>query len=187
MMTGLAAFLATPAVAQSMSKAELIKQATSALPAAMRDGATVVTYDSKGLPVVLRQGNNGLFCVPNLTTDSYWVICRGTALRQVADFQAREKAEGKDQKAITADTDAAYAANRFSRPPMGTAAYVRNGKTDADARSMWVLFMPNAKAEDLGLPPKRVNASSPWMMLSGTPSAHIMMPQTASMEDMPPP
>jgi hypothetical protein len=47
--------------------------------------------------------------------------------------------------------------------------------------------MPNVKGEDLGLPTTRMNASSPWMMRSGTPGAHIMMPQTASMDDMPPP
>jgi hypothetical protein len=47
--------------------------------------------------------------------------------------------------------------------------------------------MPNVKGEDMGLPTSRVNASSPWMMASGKPNAHIMMPQAASMDDMPPP
>jgi hypothetical protein len=61
------------------------------------------------------------------------------------------------------------------------------GKSEANAHEMWVVLMPNANAEKLGLPSERVNASSPWMMLSGTPNAHIMMPQTASMEDAPPP
>ena len=90
-------------------------------------------------------------------------------------------------RAIGTDTDAAYASGKLTRAPAGTTIYGRSGKTEAEARSMWVVLMPNVKGEDLGLPTKRMNASSPWMMRSGTPGAHIMMPQTASMDEMPPP
>ena len=184
----LTASFASVATAQGMmSKEEQIKTATSALPAAMRDGATVISYDSKGLPQVLRQGNNNIFCVNGSTAESFNVSCRGMALRAASDFAAKEKAEGKDAKTISADTDAAYASGKLTRAPAGTTIYTRGGKTEAEARSMWVVLMPNVKGEDLGLPTKRMNASSPWMMRSGTPGAHIMMPQTASMDDMPPP
>jgi hypothetical protein len=170
-----------------MSKEDQIKAATSALPAAMRDGATVISYDSKGLPEVLRQGNNNIFCVDLSTPDRFNVSCRGDVLRAASDFSAREKAEGKDAKAIQADTEAAYTSGKLKRAPAGTMIYGRSGKTEAEARSMWVVLMPNVKGEDLGLPTKRMNASSPWMMRSGTPGAHIMMPQSASMDEMPPP
>ena len=184
----LTASFASVATAQGMmSKEDQIKTATSALPAAMRDGAMVISYDSKGLPQVLRPGTNNIFCVNGSTADSFNVSCRGMALRAASDFAAKEKAEGKDAKTITADTDAAYASGKLTRAPAGTTIYTRGGKTEAEARSMWVVLMPNVKGEDLGLPTKRMNASSPWMMRSGTPGAHIMMPQTASMDDMPPP
>jgi hypothetical protein len=174
--------------AQGMgSKDDQIKVATSALPAALRDGATVISYDSKGMPQVLRQGDNHIFCANLSTADSFSVSCRGEALRAASDFTAREKAEGKDAKAIQADTEAAYNSGKLQRPPVGTTIYGRSGKSAAEARSMWVVLMPNVKGEDLGLPTKRMNASSPWMMRSGTAGAHIMMPQTASMDDMPPP
>lgn len=183
----LSASFAGAALAQGMSKDEQIKTATSALPAALRDGATVISYDSKGLPQVLRQGDNHIFCANLSDAKGFSVTCRGEPLRAALDFQQREKAEGKDQKAIGADTDAAYASGKLTRPPVGTMIYGRSGKTEAEAHSMWVVLMPNVKGEDLGLPTTRVNASSPWMMRSGTPGAHIMMPQTASMDDMPPP
>jgi hypothetical protein len=183
----LTASFAGLAQAQGMSKDEQIKTATSALPAAMRDGATVIAYDSKGLPEVLRQGNNNIFCVDLSTSDRFSVSCRGDALRAASDFNAREKAEGKDAKAIQADTEAAYNSGKLKRAPVGTMIYGRSGKTEAEANSMWVVLMPNVKGEDLGLPTKRMNASSPWMMRSGTPGAHIMMPQSASMDEMPPP
>lgn len=176
------------AMAQGMgSKEDQIKVATSALPAALRGGATVISYDSKGMPEVLRQGDNHIFCVNMSEPDRFNVSCRGDALRAASDFAAREKAEGKDAKAITADTNAAYDSGKLQRAPVGTTIYGRSGKTEAEARSLWVVLMPNVKGEDLGLPTKRMNASSPWMMRSGTPGAHIMMPQTASMDDMPPP
>ena len=179
--------VATSATAQSASSTEQIRQATSALPAVLRADATVIRYDAKGLPVVLRQGTNGIFCTPNTSTDSFAVACRSMMTRPTADFQAKEKAAGKDAKAIAADTDAAYASGSLKRPAPGSITYLRNGKTEAEAKPMWVVFIPNAKAEDLGLPAKRVNSTSPWMMLSGTPRAHIMMPQTASMDELPPP
>jgi hypothetical protein len=182
-----AAFAGGAMAQGAMSKDDQIKTATSALPAAMRADATVIAYDSKGLPQVLRQGTSSIFCTNNSTADNFSVSCRGNTMRAIADFQAKEKAAGKDQKAIGAATDAAYAAGTLKRAPAGTMIYTRGGKTEAEARSMWVVLMPNVKGEDLGLPVKRVNASSPWMMRSGTPGAHIMMPQTASMDDMPPP
>ncbi len=182
-----AAFAGGAMAQGAMSKDEQIKVATSALPAAMRDGATVIAYDSKGLPQVLRQGTSSIFCVNLSTAENFSVSCRGNALRAASDFTAMEKAAGKDQKAIGADTDAAYASGKLTRAPAGTMIYGRSGKTQAEARSMWVVLMPNVKGEDLGLPTKRMNTSSPWMMRSGEAGAHIMMPQTASMDDMPPP
>ena len=184
----LSASFAGAALAQGMmSKDAQIKTATSALPAALRDGATVISYDSKGLPQVLRQGNNNIFCADLSTAEGFNASCRGQALRAASDFAAMEKAAGKDAKTIGTDTDAAYASGKLTRAPAGTTIYGRSGKTEAEARSMWVVLMPNVKGEDLGLPTKRMNASSPWMMRSGTPGAHIMMPQTASMDEMPPP
>lgn len=182
-----AAFAGGAMAQMGMSKEDQIKVATSALPAAMRADATVISYDSKGLPQVVRQGSNHIFCVNNSTAEAFSVSCRGDALRAASDFTAKEKAEGKDAKAIQADSEAAYNSGKLMRAPAGTTIYNRGGKTEAEARSLWVVLMPNVKGEDLGLPTKRMNASSPWMMRSGTPGAHIMMPQTASMDDMPPP
>lgn len=178
----LSASFAGAALAQGMSKEDQIKTATSALPAALRDHATVISYDSKGLPQVLKQGDNHLFCYNDSTPERFAVSCTSDVRRAAVDFSHKEKAEGKDPKAISAD-----AAAKFPPAPVGTIIYGKSGKTEAEAKPLWVVLMPNVKGEDLGLPTERVNASSPWMMRSGTPGAHIMMPQTASMDDMPPP
>lgn len=174
----LAASCAGAAVAQS----NLIKQALSPLPAELRAHATVITYSPKGLPETLRWGQNNIYCVaPQAGAKEFSAACFGPVIKAERDFEAREKAEGKDAKTIAADVAAARAHRKLSSPNMGTAIYVRRGKTEADARNLWVVLMPNAKAEDLGLPTKRGNGT-PWMMRSGTPQAHIMIPQAGDMD-----
>jgi hypothetical protein len=61
----LTAPFAQAAMAQGMSAADQITQAVSAAPESLRAGATVVNYDAKGDPVVLRQGTNDIVCTPN--------------------------------------------------------------------------------------------------------------------------
>ena len=167
--------------AAGMSKDAQITQAVSALPAALRAGATVISYSPKGEPMVLRQGSNDVICNPNPANGKgFRVVCYGKSLEQQMNMQAKLAAEGKDMKAVRAAIADARKSGKLPTPPMGTTIYVHSGKTEAAAHELWVVLMPNAKAEDLGLPTKRGNGS-PWMMLSGTPNAHIMIPQTASM------
>ena len=165
-----------PALAQGMAKDDLIAQAVSAAPEELRAGATVVTYDAKGDPVVLRQGTNGIVCTPNQNKDNYSVNCYAKILRAQHDLQAKDKALGKDAKAIAADMQAA----NLPKPPVGTAMYSLSGKTQATARGMWVVLVPGMTAADTGLPTKPTAAGTPWLMRAGTPGAHIHMPQAAA-------
>ena len=176
----LAASCAGTAVAQSNEN--LIKQALSPLPAELRGQATVITYSAKGLPQTLRWGQNNIYCVaPEAGAKEFAASCFGPVIKAQRDFQAREKAAGKDAKTIAADVAAARKARKLPSPNMGTTIYIRRGKTEADASNLWVVLMPNAKAENLGLPTERGNGT-PWMMRSGTPQAHIMIPQVADMD-----
>jgi hypothetical protein len=166
-----------PALAQS--KDELIAQAVSAAPEELRAGATVVNYDAKGDPVVLRQGTNGIVCTPNQNKDNYSVNCYAQVLRAQHDLQAKDKAEGKDPKATAADVQAAMASGQLPKAPLGTAMYSLSGKTQASARGMWIVLVPGMTAEQTGLPTKPTAAGTPWLMRAGTPGAHIHMPQAA--------
>jgi len=169
---------ASAAMAQTMSKDDQIAEAVSAAPEALRAGATVVNYDAKGDPVVLRQGTNGVVCTPNQPGGtSYSVSCYGAALRAQRDMQAKEKAEGKDAKTIGADIQAALASGKLKAPPMGTAMYSLSGKTKESARGMWVVLVPGLTAEATGLPTQPTAHGTPWLMRAGTPGAHIHIPQ----------
>jgi hypothetical protein len=162
-----------PAMAQS--KDDLIAQAVMAAPEELRAGATVVNYDAKGDPVVLRQGTNGIVCTPNQQKDSYSVNCYAQILRAQRDLQAKDKAMGKDAKATAADMQAA----QLPKPPVGTTMYSLSGKTQASARGMWVVLVPGMTADQTGLPTKPTAAGTPWLMRAGTPGAHIHIPQAA--------
>ncbi len=155
---------ASAATAQTMSKDQQIAEAVMAAPEALRAGATVVSYDAKGDPMVLRQGTNNITCTP-------------TALRAQRDFQAKEKAEGKDAKTQAADLQAAMASGKLQAPPMGTAMYSLSGKTKESARGMWVILVPGMTAEQTGLPTQPTANGTPWLMRAGTPAAHIHIPQ----------
>ena len=168
---------ATGAMAQTMSKDEQIAQAVKAAPEALRAGATVVNYDAKGDPVVLRQGNNGIVCTPNQGGESFSVNCYGQALRAQRDLQAKDKALGKDAKASAADIADAMKSGKLQAPPTGTAMYSLSGKTEASARGMWVVLVPNMTAEATGLPTQPTANGTPWLMRAGTPAAHIHIPQ----------
>lgn len=167
--------------AAGMSKEAQIKQAVSALPQSLRADATVVSYSPKGMPMVLRRGSNDVICNPNQAgKKGFRVLCYGKALARQMNMQARLRAEGKSMKAARAAIASARKSGKLPTPPRGTTIYVRAGKTEAATHGLWVVLLPNAKAENLGLPTKRGHGS-PWMMLSGTPNAHIMIPQMTSM------
>jgi len=169
-----------PALAQTMSKDELIAQAVSAAPEELRAGATVVNYDAKGDPVVLRQGTNDIVCTPNQNKDNYSVSCYAKILRAQRDLQAKDKAMGKDPKATAADVQAAMASGQLPKVPVGTTMYSLSGRNQAMARGMWVVLVPGMTAAESGLPTKPTAAGTPWLMRAGTPGAHIHIPQAAA-------
>ena len=172
------ALTASTAMAQTLSKDQQIAEAVMAAPEALRAGATVVSYDAKGEPMVLRQGTNNITCTPNTPGGtSYSVNCYGNALRAQRDFQAKEKAEGKDAKTQAADLQAAMASGKLQPPPTGTAMYSLSGKTKESARGMWVVLVPGMTAEATGLPTQPTANGTPWLMRAGTPGAHIHIPQ----------
>lgn len=172
------ALAASAAMAQTESKDQQIADAVMAAPEALRAGATVVSYDAKGEPMILRQGTNNITCTPNAPGGtSYSVSCYGNALRAQRDFQAKEKASGKDAKAQAADMQAAMASGQLHPPPMGTAMYSLSGKTKESARGMWVVLVPGLTADQTGLPTQPTANGTPWLMRAGTPGAHIHIPQ----------
>ena len=159
--------------------ADPIAQATLPLPEDVRAGATVYTYDkATGARKVLREGTNAVECMPKGDDGFTWCYSKVTAARR--DFQAKLRAEGKSDKEVQDAVAAATAAGTIKPTPFGTWSYRLYGKKDR-IQLLWVMSVPNATPESIGVSEgsQRDEALKgqgvPWLMLPGTPGAHIMI------------
>jgi hypothetical protein len=160
--------------------ADEIAQATLPLPDDLRAGATVYKYDPKtGERVILRKGTGVIECTPRGTDDFTWCYNAVTAPRR--DLAAKLRAQGKSDKEVQEALDAAMKAGTIKPAPFGTMSYRLYGKKDR-IQLLWVLSVPGATPETVGVSTgsQRDEAiggdGRPWLMLAGTPGAHIMIP-----------
>ncbi len=173
--------LACPLTARAQATAaDQISEAVRILPADLRDGATVVSYDkATGARKMLRQGTNFLECQPRM--DDGFTRCYNKALAPRRDMEAKLRAEKKTDEEVTAAVQAALKAGTLKAPPTGMMAYRGYDKRDR-IQNLWVMSLPNATPETAGVSTgsQRDDALEgkglPWMMLPGTPGAHIMIP-----------
>jgi hypothetical protein len=157
-----------------------ITQATLPLPEDLRAGATVYKYDTNtGERIVLRKGTNFVECMPRGADGFTW--CYNTVTAPRRDFSAKLRAQGKSDKEIQQAVEAATKDGTIKPTPFGTMMYRLYGKKDR-IQLLWVLSVPGATPESIGVSDgsQRDEAiggdGRPWLMLSGTPGAHIMIP-----------
>jgi hypothetical protein len=160
--------------------ADEITQATLPLPEDLRAGATVYKYDPKtGERIVLRKGTNFVECTPRGADGFTWCYNVVGAARR--DFSAKLRAQGKSDKEIQDAVAAATKDGTLKPTPFGTMSYRLYGKKDR-IQLLWVLSVPGATPESIGVSEgsQRDEAiggdGRPWLMLQGTPGAHIMIP-----------
>ncbi len=166
--------------ASAQSNEDKIKEAVQPLPDDLKAGATVVSYDEKtGDRVVLRQGTNFIECQPK-AKDGF-VRCYNKVLSPRRDMEAKLHAQGKSDKEVTEAIQAALKDGRLKPPPFGTISY-RYSDDPQRIKLLWVISVPNATPEQLGISTASQRDAAlkgngkPWMMLPGTPGAHIMIP-----------
>ena len=173
------------AVAQESSVPERdvqVEQAVLAAPPSMRQGATVLGYGGKDRPgdplTVLREGTNELICLADDPgVREFHVACYHRSLDDFMVLGRRLKAEGMGRAEIMDARYAALEAGEFAMPRRASLYSISadGGPEDLDgARRLAVVYVPGATAEELGLP-ARPDGNSPWLMLPGTPWAHIMI------------
>jgi hypothetical protein len=158
-----------------------IAEAVLPLPAALKDDATVFTYDREtGERIVLRQGSNGIECQPrNLETG--FTRCYHESRGAELDLRARLAADGKSEDEIAAAVAAAHAAGTVESTRFGSLAYRLYEEGDR-LKLLWILSLPEATPEALGMSTGSQRDQSlegrgrPWMMREGTPAAHLMIP-----------
>jgi hypothetical protein len=160
-----------------------VAAAVLALPATMRDSATVLGYRDAGSLIELRRGTNGMICLADNPADStFHVACyheslepfmaRGRALRasgvtgeQVDTVRFREIRAG------TLTMPAGPAALHSLSGPAGS--WNADSNTVTSGRALYVVYIPFATPESTGIPAVPA-PNQPWLMFPGTPKAHIM-------------
>ncbi|MGA1368040.1 MAG: hypothetical protein ACO394_05930 [Blastocatellia bacterium] len=160
-----------------------IASSVLALPAEYREGAAVLGYDEKGRVVELRAGQNEMICLADRPGDrAFSAACYH---RELEPYMARGR-ELEAQGIKGPDRNEGYRwkeirEGRLKMPAAPRMLYVLSGKSyDETSRSVvdgvvrWVIYVPGATTESLGLSskPKR---GEPWLMDAGTPGAHIMI------------
>lgn len=160
--------------------ADEITQATLPLPDDLRAEASVYKYDAKtGERVWLRKGTNFAECMPRGADGFTWCYNRATAPRR--DFSAKLRAQGKSDKDMQDALAAATKDGTLKPTPFGTMSYRLYGKKDR-IQLLWVLSVPGATPESIGVSDGSgrdeaiAGDGRPWLMLAGTPGAHIMIP-----------
>ncbi len=169
---------ATQVAAQS--QAEVIEKALSPLPEDLRADATVYTYDeATGERITLKAGSNHVDCQP--TDAEGFTRCNPVSSRARNDLSAKLRAQGLSGDELSAALQQAEDAGQIPPRTFGALSYRRFDTPDR-IQYLFVISLPNATAEELGMPtgPQRNNAlagkGTPWMMNSGTPGAHLMVP-----------
>lgn len=166
----IAVLASVPALAQDAT--DLIKSAESAAPAAVATGATIYGFDDAGGMIVVREGSNGWWCMPDTpSTPGPDPMC--------GDANAMEWAMAWIGK---------------TEPPKGKVGFIfmLAGGTDASntdpyaagptADNNWVTTGPhvmimNATEMMAGYPTDAIpDTSQPYVMWDGTPYAHLMIP-----------
>jgi len=158
-----------------------VEQAVLPLPPALKDDATVYTYDpNTGERIVLRQGSNGIECRPR-NPDTGFTRCYHEWRGPELDLRAKLAAEGKSDDEILAAVASGRESGELEETRFGSLAY-RLYEEDDRLKLLWILSLPNAMPEDLGMStgPQRdqslAGSGRPWMMREGTPAAHLMIP-----------
>ena len=168
------------AAQQTAMAEQQIASATHILPEDLRAGATVVTYDAAtGARKVLRQGTNFIECQPRMADG--FERCYHKSLAPRRDFEAKLHAQKKTDDDIQKAVAAAIKDGTLPQPPKGLMSYRGFDKTDR-IQNLWVMSLPNATPEAVGVSTVSQRDAAlaghglPWMMLPGTPGAHIMIP-----------
>lgn len=159
-----------------------IAGAVMAAPAELRDGAAVLGYSPAGERVMLRKGSNEMFCLASdPARENFNVACYH---KDLDPFMARgreltaQKITGEKRNEIRFQE---IKAGKLKMPSGMRMLYVltgsrfdpASGKVE-NAYLRWVIYVPNATAASTGFSTKPAEGA-PWLMLEGTPGAHIMI------------
>lgn len=171
---------------KSLSKDVRVKVALMAAPEEKRPGATVYGYSAKGEFVMLREGSNDFICLAPDISKGGSTLQAYAYPKSLDPFMARGRELIAQGKLAERDSirEAEIKAGKLHMPQTPTTLYAYSGEREnldpqtgeiRDAKRRYVVYIPYAKAADLGLSNKPAAPGMPWLMDEGTYRAHIMI------------
>lgn len=160
----------------------MVAAASLAAPAPLRDGAEVRAWTADGHLVTLRPGSNGIICLADKPdVEGFHAACYHESLEP---FMERGRALTREGVSAAARNEVRWREIEAGTLPMPVAGAVYNlsfADDDFDPQTtdpatgsrLHALYMSGATQESTGLPLQPYEG--PWLMLPGTPSAHVMM------------
>ena len=153
------------------TEAEMIKSAMSAAPAAIAQGATIVTMDEKMMMKTLRAGTNGWTCMPDLPTspgaDPMCVDKNGMEWAHALIGHKNPPADKMGFGYMLAGGSDASNTDPFATKPAPGGSWVDTGPH---------VMVLNIGTKFDGYPTTAANTKVPYVMFPGTPYAHLMLP-----------
>ncbi len=164
-----------------------IAAATLPLPEAMRANATVLGYRTAGKLETLRKGSNGMTCLAHnpADVDRFHVACYHDSLEPFMARGRELRAQGVKASQIDTVRFSEVESGKLKMPNSGALYSLTGPAGDFDAvkvaapksRLLFVVYLPGATQQSTGLSTVPL-VGQPWLMLPGTPKAHIMFVQS---------
>ncbi len=159
---------------------EQIAQALLAAPSDKAAAARILGYATDGSVVELRPGTNDLVCLAsNPARESFSSSCYHASLEPYFARGRELDAEGASREDRYGIRFEEMRAGTLPMPVVSATQYIFDGTWDpdtyaADGQVRWVIYVPDATPETTGLS-LQPQEGGPWLMMEGTPGAHIMI------------
>jgi hypothetical protein len=176
---------ATAVVQPALTESQQIASALLALPAQFRESARVLGYKQGSNELVpLREGGTGrgaFICLATPPGKSFHVACYQNTLEPFMRRGRELRAQGVKDDQVDTVRFAEVKSGKLAMPKGSASMYQIFGgvydpaKGTVDGgRPLFVMYMPGATTASTGLSDKPVD-NGPWLMLPGTPKAHMML------------
>jgi hypothetical protein len=176
------AVLAAPTGATAQTPvADQITGAVLPLPKEMRDGAGVMGYKTAGKLELLRASKNGMLCLADdPAEEKFHTSCYAETMEPFMARGRELRASGTTGAKVDTARFAEVKSGKLKMPSQPAALYqvfaddfdAKSGKV-TNGRQLFVVYVPFATPQSTGLSASP-SATQPWLMLPGTPKAHIM-------------
>jgi hypothetical protein len=175
---------ARPAGAQAVERSTewQVASAVLAVPAPLRDGAEVRAWTAGDELVTLRAGTNGIICLADRPDeDGFAAACYHASLEPFMERGRELRRQGVDGARRDEMRWQEIEAGTLPMPAMAMVYNLRFASADFDPATtdpatgsrLHSLYIPGATTESTGVSSRP--SDEPWLMLPGTPSAHVMI------------